>query len=131
MTKNKLFLIMSTIQTHLISTTLQSTNSSTAVFNATTDISTTQQTNLTTAVMACATPSSVSFATVSVNSTHATYSCNSGYSMSGDATITCVASSWSGGYPTCSYIQPTASTDNNITVNTADRKYKTTPTPNN
>ena len=35
------------------------------------------------------------------NST-ATYSCNDGYSLVGDTTITCLASaSWSGGEPTC------------------------------
>ncbi|CAI8036467.1 Sushi, von Willebrand factor type A, EGF and pentraxin domain-containing protein 1 [Geodia barretti] len=39
--------------------------------------------------------------TTTFNST-ATYSCNDGYSLVGDTTITCLASaSWSGGEPTC------------------------------
>ncbi|XP_069101329.1 uncharacterized protein [Argopecten irradians] len=66
--------------------------------------------------MACGAPDSVAAATVSYNDTVATYTCISGYSMSGGNQIVCSGSTWTGSLPTCTYLTQADDIDTNVSV---------------
>ncbi|XP_033745889.1 uncharacterized protein LOC117331327 isoform X2 [Pecten maximus] len=70
--------------------------------------------------MACGVPASVAAATVAYNDTIATYTCISGYSMSGGNQIVCSGTTWTGTAPTCTYLQQADDIDTNVNVYSSD-----------
>ncbi|XP_060075652.1 uncharacterized protein LOC132555312 [Ylistrum balloti] len=70
--------------------------------------------------MSCGVPDNVAAATVVYNTTVATYTCISGYSMTGSNQIYCSGSTWTGTAPTCTFIQQADDIDTNVNVYDSD-----------
>jgi len=71
--------------------------------------------------MACTAPPSVAAASVTHNTTYATYTCSSGYSMQGNSEVACNAGTWES-VPQCILLYQNPDVDNYVSVNGTDSK---------